>query len=57
MQIVSRTITGFVAPLLLGAFATHAAARTLVIWLAMIILAHLFLEHRLRTPETHGTTT
>lgn len=56
-QTVSRTTTGIIAPLLLGAFAAGSGARTLVIWLALIVLAHLFFEHRLGTPQAHATTT
>lgn len=56
LQTVSRTLTGILAPLVLGAFAVHTGARTLVIWRALIVLAHLFFERRLGLQDAHGTT-
>ena len=47
MRTISRIITGIVAPLLLGLFATTVSGRLLVIFLALIVLAHLGFERRL----------
>jgi low temperature requirement protein LtrA len=44
---ISRVITGIVVPLLLGALATGASGRTLVVSLALVVLAHLWFERRL----------
>ncbi|WP_410606587.1 low temperature requirement protein A [Amycolatopsis sp. lyj-109] len=44
---VSRIITGIVVPLLLGLLATGVAGRTLVVCLALVVLAHLWFERRL----------
>jgi low temperature requirement protein LtrA len=44
---VSRVITGIVVPLLLGLLAAGVAGRTLVICLALVVLAHLWFERRL----------
>jgi low temperature requirement protein LtrA len=44
---ISRVITGIVVPILLGLFATDVAGRTLVVCLALVILAHLWFERRL----------
>lgn len=44
---ISRVITGIVVPLLLGLFATGVAGRTLVVYLALVVLAHLWFERRL----------
>ncbi|WP_405579716.1 low temperature requirement protein A [Streptomyces sp. NBC_01190] len=43
----SRVTTGIAAPLLLGLLATAVSGRTLVIYLALIVLAHLWFERRL----------
>ena len=43
---ISRVITGIVVPLLLGLFATGVAGRTLVVYLALVVLAHLWFERR-----------
>jgi low temperature requirement protein LtrA len=43
---VARIITGIVIPLLLGLFGTHIAGRGLVVYLALVVLAHLFYERR-----------
>jgi low temperature requirement protein LtrA len=43
---ISRMITGIALPLLLGLLATHIAGRTLVIYLAIVVLAHLWFERR-----------
>jgi low temperature requirement protein LtrA len=44
---ISRVITGIVVPLLLGLLATGVAGRTLVVGLALVVLAHLWFERRL----------
>ena len=44
---ISRVITGIAIPLLLGALAAGVSGRTLVIYLALVILAHLWFERRL----------
>jgi low temperature requirement protein LtrA len=44
---ISRVITGIVVPLLLGLFAAGVAGRTLVVCLAVVVLAHLWFERRL----------
>ncbi|MET8044389.1 low temperature requirement protein A [Micromonospora sp. NPDC005215] len=44
---VSRVITGIAAPLLLGLLATAVSGRMLVVYLALIVLAHLWFERRL----------
>jgi low temperature requirement protein LtrA len=44
---ISRVITGIVVPLLLGVFGTNISGRNLVIYLALVILAHLWFERRL----------
>jgi low temperature requirement protein LtrA len=44
---ISRVITGIVVPLLLGLFGTDVASRTLVVCLALVVLAHLWFERRL----------
>jgi low temperature requirement protein LtrA len=44
---ISRVITGIVVPLLLGALATGVSGRTLVVSLALVVLAHLWFERRL----------
>jgi low temperature requirement protein LtrA len=44
---ISRVTTGIAAPLLLGLLATAVSGRTLVVYLALIILAHLWFERRL----------
>jgi low temperature requirement protein LtrA len=40
----SRITTGIAVPLLLGLLATRVEGRTLVIWLALVLLAHLWFE-------------
>jgi low temperature requirement protein LtrA len=45
-QTVSRIITGIALPLLLGLLATHISGRTLVVCLALVLLAHLWFERR-----------
>jgi low temperature requirement protein LtrA len=44
---ISRVTTGIVVPLLLGLLATGVAGRTLVVCLALVVLAHLWFERRL----------
>jgi low temperature requirement protein LtrA len=46
VRTISRVITGIVVPLLLGLFATGAGGRTLVIYVALVVLAHLWFEWR-----------
>lgn len=43
---ISRVITGIAVPLLLGLLATDASGRTLVVCLALVVLAHLWFERR-----------
>jgi low temperature requirement protein LtrA len=43
---ISRIVTGIVAPLLLGLLAAGISGRTLVIYLAVVVLAHLWFEQR-----------
>ena len=50
---ISRVITGIVVPLLLGLFATGVAGRTLVVYLALVVLAHLWFEQRLAPAQPH----
>ncbi|MEV1107551.1 low temperature requirement protein A [Micromonospora sp. NPDC049751] len=45
---ISRVTTGIAAPLLLGLLATAVSARTLVVYVALIVLAHLWFERRLK---------
>jgi low temperature requirement protein LtrA len=47
LRTISRVITGIVVPLLLGLLATGFAGRTLVVCLALVVLAHLWAERRL----------
>ena len=44
---ISRITTGIAAPLLLGLLATAVSGRMLVVYLALIVLAHLWFERRL----------
>ncbi|MEV5721140.1 low temperature requirement protein A [Amycolatopsis mediterranei] len=44
---ISRTVTGIVIPLLLGLLAANAGGRTLVICMALVVVAHLWFERRL----------
>jgi low temperature requirement protein LtrA len=57
---ISRITTGVVAPLLLGLLATAVSGRMLVVYLALIVLAHLYFERRLTpvpaAPTRKGTT-
>jgi low temperature requirement protein LtrA len=50
---ISRVITGIVVPLLLGLFAAGVAGRTLVVYLALVVLAHLWFEQRLAPIQPH----
>ncbi|MFJ9382054.1 low temperature requirement protein A [Streptomyces sp. NPDC101455] len=43
---ISRVITGIAVPLLLGLLATDVTSRTLVAYLALVVLAHLWFERR-----------
>jgi low temperature requirement protein LtrA len=52
---ISRVTTGIAVPLLLGAFATGISGRTLVIYLALVVLAHLWFERRL-APDRKAST-
>ncbi|RSM50856.1 low temperature requirement protein A [Amycolatopsis balhimycina DSM 5908] len=44
---VSRIITGVAVPLLLGLLATNVSGRTLVVCMALVVVAHLWFERRL----------
>lgn len=44
---LSRITTGIAVPLLLGLLVTDAGGRTIVLYLALIVLAHLYYERRL----------
>jgi low temperature requirement protein LtrA len=44
---ISRVITGIALPLLLGLLAIDISGRTLVVCLALVVLAHLWFEQRL----------
>jgi low temperature requirement protein LtrA len=50
----SRITTGIVVPLALGLFATDASSGTLVVVLALVVLAHLWFERRLAPVQGHG---
>jgi low temperature requirement protein LtrA len=50
---ISRVITGIAVPLLLGLLATDISGRTLVVCLALVILAHLWFERRLAPAQPH----
>jgi hypothetical protein len=47
LRTISRVTTGIAAPLLLGLLATAVSGRMLVVYLALIVLAHLWFERRL----------
>ena len=51
---ISRVITGVAVPLLLGLFATGVSGRMLVVYLALVILAHLWFERRLAPVQSPG---
>jgi len=51
LRTISRVTTGIAAPLLLGLLATAVSGRTLVVYLALIVLAHLWFERRLTPTE------
>ena len=51
---ISRVITGVAVPLLLGLFATGVSGRMLVVYLALVILAHLWFEQRLAPIQSPG---
>jgi low temperature requirement protein LtrA len=44
---LSRVTTGIAVPLLLGLLAADVSGRSLVVWLALVVLAHLWFERRL----------
>jgi hypothetical protein len=50
----SRVTTGIAVPLALGLFATDASGGTLVVVLALVVLAHLWFEQRLAPVQGHG---
>jgi low temperature requirement protein LtrA len=50
---ISRIITGIVVPLLLGLLATNAGGRTLVVCMALVVVAHLWFERRLAPARGH----
>ncbi|WP_066367713.1 low temperature requirement protein A [Herbidospora mongoliensis] len=51
---ISRVTTGIAAPLLLGLLATAVSGRMLVVYLALIVLAHLWFERRLGPHDDRG---
>ncbi|MEU7615759.1 low temperature requirement protein A [Micromonospora rifamycinica] len=55
LRTISRITTGIAAPLLLGLLATAVSGRTLVVYLALIVLAHLWFERRLTPIQTPPT--
>jgi low temperature requirement protein LtrA len=46
LRTISRVITGIAIPLLLGLLASDISGRTVVVCLALVVLAHLFFERR-----------
>jgi low temperature requirement protein LtrA len=50
---VSRVVTGIAVPLLLGLLAPGVSGRTLVVCLALVVLAHLWFERRLPAVQGH----
>jgi low temperature requirement protein LtrA len=52
---ISRVTTGIAVPLLLGLFASDVSGRTLVIYLALVVLAHLWFERRLAPDQAAST--
>jgi hypothetical protein len=52
---VSRVITGIAVPLLLGLLASGVSGRTLVICLALVVLAHLWFERRYAPDQAAST--
>lgn len=46
LRLISRVTTGIAVPLLLGLLATDVSGRTLVVCLALLVLAHLWGEQR-----------
>jgi low temperature requirement protein LtrA len=53
---ISRVITGIAVPLLLGLLASGVSGRTLVICLALVVLAHLWFERRYAPDQAASTT-
>jgi len=51
----SRVTTGIAVPLLLGLLATAVSGRMLVVYLALIVLAHLWFERRLTPTQAAPT--
>ena len=51
LRTISRVTTGIATPLLLGLLATAVSGRTLVVYLALVVLAHLWFERRLTPTE------
>jgi low temperature requirement protein LtrA len=50
---ISRVTTGIAIPLLLGLLVTDVSGRTLVVYLALVVLAHLWFEQRLAPIQRH----
>jgi len=50
---ISRVTTGIAVPLVLGVLATDVSGRTIVIYLALLVLAHLWFERRLAPAQGH----
>jgi low temperature requirement protein LtrA len=53
---ISRVTTGIAVPLLLGLLASDVSGRTLVICLALVVLAHLWFERRFAPDQAESTT-
>jgi low temperature requirement protein LtrA len=53
---ISRVTTGIAVPLLLGLLASDISGRTLVICLALVVLAHLWFERRFAPDPAESTT-
>ncbi len=50
---VSRVVTGVAVPLLLAVFATGTSGRSIVAYLALVVVAHLYFERRLAPVRGH----
>jgi hypothetical protein len=52
---ISRVTTGIAVPLLLGLLASDVSGRTLVVYLALVALAHLWFERRFAPDQAAST--
>ena len=52
---ISRVTTGIAVPLLLGLLASDVSGRTLVVYLALVVLAHLWFERRFAPDQAAST--